>query len=397
VIRVKRLYLIRYGEIGLKGKNRFMFEDKLISNIIKALKKESDELDVYKTYGRIYVETDLARDKVIAKLQKVFGIVGIAPAREVELDVDEVKKNCLEMVQEALPKSGVTTFKVNARRNNKSFPLNSMELNRELGAHILINTEDGRLQVDVHNPELMVNVEVRKKAVYIYTQDIPGCGGLPVGVTGTAGLLLSGGIDSPVAGWMLMKRGVKIIPIYFHSFPFTSDRAKEKVIDLTETLATYQGETKLHVVHFTDIQTEMNDKCPAELTTIIMRRIMMRIAEQITLNNGGKSLLTGESMGQVASQTMESMYVTNMVPEMPIFRPLIGLDKVEIIEIAKRIGTYETSIQPYEDCCTVFVPEKPATKATPDDVKEGEKDLHIDDLIEKAIDEVEIITINPYK
>ncbi|OCL26425.1 tRNA 4-thiouridine(8) synthase ThiI [Orenia metallireducens] len=394
---MKRLYLIRYGEIGLKGKNRFMFEDKLISNIIKTLKKESDELDVYKTYGRIYVETDLARDKVISKLQKVFGIVGIAPACEVELDVDQVKNASLEMVQEALPKSGVTTFKVNARRNNKSFPLNSMELNRELGAHILINTEDGRLEVDVHNPELMVNVEVRKKAVYIYTQDIPGSGGLPVGVTGTAGLLLSGGIDSPVAGWMLMKRGVKIVPIYFHSFPFTSDRAKEKVIDLAETLATYQGETKLHVVHFTDIQTEMNDKCPAELTTIIMRRIMMRIAEQITLNNGGKSLLTGESMGQVASQTMESMYVTNMVPEMPVFRPLIGLDKVEIIEIAKRIGTYETSIQPYEDCCTVFVPEKPATKATPEDVEEGEKDLHIDDLIEKAIDEVEVITINPYK
>ncbi|TDX52302.1 tRNA uracil 4-sulfurtransferase ThiI [Orenia marismortui] len=394
---MKKLYLIRYGEIGIKGKNRYLFENKLISNIIKALKNEDPEVDVYKTYGRVYVETKIKEDKAIKKLKRIFGIVGIAPARKVDLDVDKIKDTCLEMVHNDLAKEGTTTFKISARRNNKSFELDSMELNRELGAHVLINTEDGRLKVDVHNPEINVKVEIRADFAYIYTKDIAGSGGLPVGVTGKSGLLLSGGIDSPVAGWMIAKRGAKIVPIYFHSFPFTSDRAKEKVIDLAETLATYQGETKLHVVHFTDIQTEMNDKCPEELTTIIMRRIMMKIAERITLNNGGKSLITGESMGQVASQTMESMYVTNMVPEMPIFRPLIGLDKVEIIARAKEIGTYETSIEPYEDCCTVFVPKSPETKPTPKQIAIGEKNLEIEDLIQKAIDEVEVININPYE
>ncbi len=394
---MSNLYLIRYGEIGIKGKNRYLFENRLLANIRKTLREEGKELEVYKTYGRVYVETDLAREKVINRLEKIFGIVGIAPARRVELDVKEIKRASLEMVEAALPKQGTTTFKVSARRNNKSFELNSMELNRELGAHILINLEDGRLKVDVHNPEVMVNVEIRNEGAYIYVEDIAGCGGLPVGVTGTAGLLLSGGIDSPVAGWMMMKRGVNILPIYFHSFPFTSDRAKEKVIDLAKTLASYQGKVNLHIVHFTEIQTQMNDKCPAKLTTIIMRRIMMRIAERLTVNNGGKALVTGESMGQVASQTMESMYVTNLVPEMPVFRPLIGLDKVEIIDVAKKIDTYETSIQPYEDCCTVFVPKSPETSPTKKQIEIGERDLDIEDLIDKAVEEVEIIKINSYE
>ncbi|WP_027340454.1 tRNA uracil 4-sulfurtransferase ThiI [Halonatronum saccharophilum] len=393
---MEKLYLIRYGEIGTKGKNRFIFEDKLKSNILKSLKGEGGHLRVYKTYGRIYVETDIEEDKVLNRLTKIFGIVGVCPTEKVALDVQEIKDACLKLVKKDLSEEGVTSFKISARRNNKQFELDSMELNRELGAHVLINIEDGRLKVDVHNPEIDVNVEIREKFAYVYTKDIPGVKGLPVGVTGTSGLLLSGGIDSPVAGWMIMKRGAKVVPIYFHSFPFTSDRAKEKVIELTEVLAQYQGPTDLHVVHFTDIQTQMNESCPKELTTIIMRRLMMRIAERITINNGGKSLITGESMGQVASQTMESMYVTNMIPKMPIFRPLIGLDKVEIIARAERIGTYDISIRPYEDCCTIFVPESPETSPTVKQIEIGEKDLDVEDLIEKAIEEVEIIRINPY-
>ncbi len=385
------LYLIRYGEIGLKVKNRYIFENKLIANIKDAL---CNKAEVSKTYGRIYVESDLAEDEVINKLQKVFGIVGICPTKRVALNLKEIKDISLEVVREHLTNTNKkATFKVNTRRSNKSFELNSMELNRQLGAHILINIEDGRLQVDVHDPEIMVNVEIREKYAYIYTQDISGAGGLPVGSTGKTGLLLSGGIDSPVAGLRIMKRGAKIIPIYFHSFPFTSDRAKEKVIDLTEILASYQGETKLHVVNFTPIQTEMNEKCPDDLITIIMRRIMMQIAEIITENNGGKALITGESMGQVASQTLESMYVTNSVPKMPVFRPLIGMDKVEIIEEAKKMGTYDISIQPYEDCCTVFVPKRPETHPTIKQVEIGEKDLEIDNLIKKAVEEAEVITI----
>ncbi|MCK8827210.1 tRNA 4-thiouridine(8) synthase ThiI [Natroniella acetigena] len=392
---MEQLYLIRYGEIGIKGKNRPLFEDKLVNNIREQLKRaEPNQLDVYKTYGRIYVRTDLEQEEVVARLQKVFGIVGICPTKRVALDMEEIKAACLELVNEQLAtKKGLTSFKIIARRSNKGFELDSMELNRELGAHVLINTKDGRLEVDVHQPEIPVTVEIRSKYAFIYTQDLKGVGGLPLGVTGKAGLLLSGGIDSPVAGWMAMKRGVEIVPIYFHSFPFTSDRAKEKVIDLAEVLAQYQGEIDLHVVDFTAIQTEMNDKCPADLITIIMRRIMMDLAEKITARQEGKALITGESMGQVASQTLDSMYVTNLVPEMPVFRPLIGMDKLEIEKKAKMIGTYQTSIQPYEDCCTVFVPKTPETHPTKEQVLAGEEELEIEDLIQEAVENVEVISI----
>ncbi|AGB41296.1 thiazole biosynthesis/tRNA modification protein ThiI [Halobacteroides halobius DSM 5150] len=393
---MKKLYLIRYGEIGTKGKNRHVFEDKLVSNVRQALEAIDKEakINVYKTSGRIFAETNLAEDKVLNKLQKVCGIVGISPTRRVALDIKQVKKASLAAVKEALPTDDKTVnFKVSASRANKNFALDSMELNRELGAYVLENTPDGRLNVDLYNPEIELNIEVRYKHVYIYTQDIPGVGGLPVGTTGKLGVLLSGGIDSPVASWMAMKRGVEIMPIYFHSFPFTSDRAKEKVVDLTKVLAHYQGEIDLHVVHFTEIQKEINEHCPADLTTIIMRRKMIEIAEQITKERGGKGLVTGESMGQVASQTLESMHVTNIVSTMPIFRPLIGIDKIGIEARAKEIGTYETSIQPYEDCCTVFVPKTPETRPTLKQVEAGEVDLKIDDLIKEAIKDVEVIKI----
>ncbi|GAB6098382.1 tRNA 4-thiouridine(8) synthase ThiI [Halanaerocella petrolearia] len=393
---MEKLYLIRYGEIGTKGKNRHVFEDKLVSNIRQALTAidKTAEVNVYKTSGRIFAATDLAEDRVIDRLQKVCGIVGICPTRRVALDVDQVKKASLAAVKEALPAEERTVnFKVSASRANKGFELDSMELNREMGAYVLQNTPDGRLNVDLYNPEIELNIEVRYNHVYIYTQDLPGVGGLPVGTTGRLGVLLSGGIDSPVANWMAMKRGVETTPIYFHSFPFTSDRAKEKVVDLTKVLAQYQGKMDLHVVHFTEIQKQINEKCPADLTTVIMRRKMIEIAEKITEQKGGKGLVTGESMGQVASQTLSSMHVTNIAATMPIFRPLIGLDKIEIEAKAKEIGTYETSIQPYEDCCTVFVPETPETHPTLEQIREGEEELEVDKLIEEAVKEVEIIKI----
>ncbi|GAB6138544.1 tRNA uracil 4-sulfurtransferase ThiI [Halanaerobaculum tunisiense] len=392
---MQKLYLIRYGEIGTKGHNRHMFEDKLVSNIRQALAGVGPEktVEIYKTSGRIFVETALEESTVVSKLQKVAGIVGICPTLEVDLDLDQIKEACITAVEEVLPaQEGTVTFGVSASRSNKGFALDSMELNRELGAYIL--DEFSNLQVDLDNPDIEVNVEVRYEGAYIYTQDITGMRGLPVGTTGKAGVMLSGGIDSPVAGWMAMKRGVEITPIYFHSFPFTSDRAKEKVIDLTKVLAEYQGEIDLHVVHFTEIQKEINEHCPEDLTTVIMRRKMIEIAEQLTKQQGGKALVTGESMGQVASQTLDSMYVTNVMPEMPIYRPLIGLDKIEIEERAKQIGTYEISIQPYEDCCTVFVPKTPETHPTLEQVRAGEEDLEVDELIKEAIKEVEIIEIN---
>jgi len=393
---MKKLYLIRYGEIGTKGKNRDKFEDKLMANIRRSLQQidESAAVNVYKTYGRLFVTTDLPKEKVIAQLQKVFGIVGVCPTRRTELDVGAVKEAVLAAVKEELAADKPTaTFKISAQRSNKKFELDSMELNNQLGAYVLQNLPAGQLEVDVHNPDIKVNVEVRSKYIYVYTQDREGSRGLPVGTTGKAGLLLSGGIDSPVAGWMTMKRGVEVLPIYFHSFPFTSDRAKEKVIDLAEVLAQYQPTMELKVVNFTELQKEINDNCPDKLMTLVMRRLMLQIAEQITENNKGQALVTGESLGQVASQTMDALKVTNQVPKMPIFRPLIGLDKIEIEAKAREIGTYETSIQPYEDCCTVFVPEHPETYPELKEVQEAEEKLEAADLIAEAVETVETIKI----
>ncbi|SJZ38849.1 tRNA uracil 4-sulfurtransferase ThiI [Selenihalanaerobacter shriftii] len=388
---MKDLILIRYGEIGTKGDNRHLFEDKLVQNIEESLIGVG-EINVYKTNGRIFVETEADVDLVTDKLQKVFGIVGVSPAKAIQLDFEQIKRAGLELVERRLDGSP-QTFKVETRRINKGFELDSMDINRELGAHVLRNTEN--LTVDVHNPEIRLNVEVRYKRAYVYTDDLLGVGGLPVGTSEKAGLLLSGGIDSPVAGWMAMKRGVELVPIYFHSPPFTSDRAKEKVIDLCRELASYAGGSlNLRVVHFTDIQTDINEKCPKKLLTIIMRRMMMKIAEKITNQEEGKALITGESIGQVASQTLDSMNVTNAVTNMPVFRPLIGLDKNEIKRRAKDIGTYEISIRPYDDCCTLFVPDSPETKPKLRFVEYAEEDLgDIEELIEEAIEKTEIIKV----
>ncbi|MCK8823763.1 tRNA uracil 4-sulfurtransferase ThiI [Fuchsiella alkaliacetigena] len=387
---MKDLVLIRYGEIGTKGGNRHLFEDKLIANIKENL-ASLGKSKVYKTDGRIFVESEAELDLVNERLQKVFGIVGVCPARETALDFEEIKQAGLELVEREL--SGqAQTFKVETRRTNKDFEYDTMDINRELGAYVLQNTEN--LTVDVHEPEIRLNVEIRYKKAYVYAMDLPGVAGLPVGSSGKAGLLLSGGIDSPVAGWMAMKRGVELLPIYFHSPPFTSDRAKEKVIDLCRVLAAYcGGQLKLRVVPFTDFQTAISDNCPQKLLTIIMRRMMMKIAEEITIQEEGKALITGESIGQVASQTLDSMRVTNVITDLPVFRPVIGLDKNEIKKIAKKIGSYEISIRPYDDCCTLFVPDSPVTKPKLKFVKYAEENLEIKELLSEAIAGTEIIEV----
>ncbi len=385
---MESLYLISFGEIALKGENRPFFERILVSNIKKALKK-FESVRVEKTHGRIYCFVDGRREEVIESLKKVFGIVSISPSLSCDLDMNLIGQTALEVIKSIDYKG--KTFKVETRRPNKSFPIKSPEISREVGAHILRNL-DG-LRVDVHKPQIKVEVEIREKA-FVYCQKTRGLGGLPVGCNGKATLMLSGGIDSPVAGYMIMKRGVEVEPVYFHSFPFTSDRAKEKVIDLCRILASYSGGSmKLHVVNFTEALKEMAEKCPDEFITIMMRRMMVRISEQIAKKVGAKALITGESLGQVASQTLEALNATNEVASMPVFRPLIGFDKLEIMDLAREIGTYDISIMPYDDCCTVFVPQHPKTRPNIDQVHEAEKNIDCQKLLDESLKDVETINI----
>ncbi|AIS52723.1 tRNA sulfurtransferase ThiI [Thermoanaerobacter kivui] len=375
--------LIKYGELALKGDNRSFFENKLVKNIKSAL-KDFKEVKVEKTHGRIYVECDGDIEEVIERLKKIFGIVGITRAKKIGLNLEEIYEAAIELMREYQGK----TFKVETKRSNKSFPYDSMEVSRRVGAAVLKNVKG--LKVDVHNPDVLLNVEIREMA-FVYAGVIEGAKGLPLGTNGKATVLLSGGIDSPVAAWMMMKRGVEINAVYFHSPPYTSERAKDKVVDLCKVLSQYGQSIKLHVVYFTDLQLEIYEKCPAKFTTIIMRRMMMKIAEKIAKNTGSMALITGESLGQVASQTIESLYVTNASVSMPVFRPLIGMDKTEIIELAQKIGTFEISIRPYEDCCTIFVPKHPATKPTLEKVVEAEEKMDYQKYIDNI--EMEIIDV----
>ena len=346
---MESLYLISFGEIALKGENRPFFERILMQRIKQALRPYDENMRLQKTHGRIYCFTKASREEVLNSLEKVFGIVYISPAISCENHMDQIKQTALEVMKSQ--NYAGKTFKVETRRPNKSFPLKSPEVSREAGAHLLRNLEG--LKVDVHKPEIQLDIEIREKT-FIYCEKVPGPGGLPLGCNGKAMLLLSGGIDSPVAAYMLMKRGVEIEPIYFHSFPFTSDRAKEKVIDLCRVLVEYSGHMRLHVVNFTEALKELGEKTPDDFLTIMMRRMMVRIAQKTAESVGAKALVTGESLGQVASQTLEALVATNEVATMPIFRPLIGFDKIEIMDLAKKIGTYDISIEPYADCCTVF-------------------------------------------
>ena len=389
-----KAFLIKYGEIGVKGKNRYLFEDALVRQIRYALKEVDGEFNVTKENGRIYATavSDFDYDEAVAALKRVFGIIGICPVVQIEDNgFDDLAKHVVEYFDATYPDKNIT-FKVNARRARKNYPMDSMEINMELGGRLLDAFPE--LKVDVHKPEVLLQVEIRNK-INIYSVEIPGPGGMPIGTAGKAMLLLSGGIDSPVAGYMIAKRGVQIEATYFHAPPYTSDRAKQKVVDLAKLVSRYSGPMVLNVVNFTDIQLAIYEKCPHDELTIIMRRYMMRIAEELGKKNGCLGLITGESIGQVASQTMQSLYCTNEVCEMPVFRPVIGFDKQEIIDLSEKIGTYETSIQPFEDCCTIFVAKHPVTKPNLNIIKNDEK--HLDDCIEEmlktAIDTVERIEI----
>lgn len=385
------IILLKYGEISLKGLNRPMFEKQLLANVAKAL-APLGKFSIRKSQSTVYVEPlgdDIDMQAATERLSKVFGIVNICPAAKCQKTIEDIERTTLECLSQ-IDLNG-KTFKVEAKREDKQFPMNSPQLCRHMGAVILKNTEG--LSVDVHNPDILVQIEIRKEA-FIFTQKVSGAGGMPVGTAGRAALLLSGGIDSPVAGWMISKRGVVLDAVHFHSHPYTSDRAKEKVIDLAKIMTQYTGPIRLHVVPFTDIQLDIIDKCPKNYLTIIMRRLMMRIAEKIARESGAMALITGESIGQVASQTMESLVVTDNAVDMPVFRPCIGMDKEEIVTISKKIDTYETSILPYEDCCTIFVPKHPKTKPSISEIQEAEKLLtDPEGMMEKAIQDREIIDL----
>ena len=390
-----KAFLIKYGEIGVKGKNRYLFEDALVRQIKIALNKCEGKYEISKASGRIYVEylSDYDFDETVGALTKVFGITGVCPVVHVEdKGFEQLASDVTSFIDEVYPDKN-KTFKVNSRRARKNYPLESMEINAKLG-EVLLNAFP-ELSVDVHNPEIMLNVEIREK-IYIYSEVIKGPGGMPIGTNGKAMLLLSGGIDSPVAGYMISKRGVRIDAVYFHAPPYTSERAKQKVVDLAKKIAKYTGPIYLHVVNFTDIQLYIYDKCPHDELTIIMRRYMMRIAEHIAKETECLSLITGESIGQVASQTMQSLVATNEVCTLPVFRPLIGFDKQEIIEISEKIDTYETSILPYEDCCTIFVAKHPVTKPNLNIIRRDEGNLSekIDELYKTAIETKELIIVD---
>lgn len=388
---MKKVLIVRYGEIALKGLNKPYFEGKLMKHM-QANLRDLGSLRVYKSNGLIFVDMEGYDERdVIERITRIFGIVSVSPAYAFEKDMEQICDVALEHMQMRLEDGNYNTFKVEARRSDKGFPLKSPEIARNVGGYVLTHIKN--LSVDVHKPELMLYVDVRDKA-YVYSEKIPGHGGMPLGTNGKGMLLLSGGIDSPVAGWMIAKRGVAIEAIHYHSYPFTSERAKEKVIELARVLTRYCGKIRIHSVNLLPIQKEINEKCPESEMTILSRRFMMKIAEQVGLENNCNALITGESIGQVASQTIQGLTVTNDAVKMPVFRPLIALDKVDIIDIARKIDTYDTSILPYEDCCTVFLPKRPVTKPRLDKILLSEEKLEVERLVNEAIESKEIIVVS---
>ncbi len=387
-----KAFLIKYAEIAIKGKNRYIFEDALVDQIRYQLRNVEGTFKVVKEMGRIFVypQGDFDYEEAVEAMKRVFGIFGICPAVVLEdQGFEQLSKDVADYVKKVYGEKSLT-FKVNTRRNKKTYPMQSMEVSSELGSVILDACPN--MKVDVHNPQVTVNVEIRNK-IYLYSENIPGPGGMPLGTNGRAMLLLSGGIDSPVAGYMIAKRGVTIDAVYFHAPPYTSERAKQKVIDLAKLVSRYAGPIRLHIVNFTDIQLYIYDKCPHEELTIIMRRYMMKIAEEFAKKDDCLALVTGESIGQVASQTIHSLAATNEVCTMPVFRPLIGFDKQEIVDVALKIQTYETSILPYEDCCTIFVAKHPVTKPNIQVIKKSEERLQekIEDMLKEAVDTAETV------
>ncbi|MBE7014498.1 MAG: tRNA 4-thiouridine(8) synthase ThiI [Ruminococcaceae bacterium] len=390
---MNEVLIIKYGEIILKGLNRPVFEDRLFK-IIRRRLKDLGEFKITKFQAAVYIEAKedcFDYDEAVERLKKVFGILYICRAKKCEKEMEAVKTQALLSYEEAYSEG--KTFKIEVKRQDKRFPHKSPEIQKMVGDAIF-EKHYKTAKVDVKNPDISVMIEIREEGAYVYAKREKGPGGLPVGINGKCALMLSGGIDSPVAGYMIAKRGVELIGVHFHSYPYTSERAKEKVITLAKKLSEYAGRIELFVVPFTDIQLMINEKAENDMLVLLMRRYMMRIAERIAEENGAKAIVTGESLGQVASQTIESMTVTNEVVSMPVFRPLIGMDKEEITLISRKIDTFETSIQPYEDCCTVFVPKHPKTKPRVSEIREEELKLSdMDKLLEEAIKNTEKIII----
>lgn len=390
----QNIFIVRCGEVALKGMNKPYFE-KMLVNRIKKLLKKFDNVEAYRHEGLIFVRADKKHDPemIIGEISKVFGVASISPALECESELNSIGDAAVALMMDLIEKKGIKTFKVDAKRADKNFPVKSPESARIIGAKVLVGCKV--LKVDVHNPDCVLFVDLRKDKSYVFEQKISGFGGLPLGTNGKGMVLLSGGIDSPVAAWMMAKRGMLIEAVHFHSYPYTSQRAQEKVEDLARIIAQYCGRFKMNVINLLPIQEQIVENCPEEETTILVRRFMMRIAEKVAQKSGCTMLITGENLGQVASQTAEALAVTDATVKMPVMRPLIALDKVDIIQKAKDIGTFETSIMPYEDCCTVFLPKHPATKPKLEKILESESKLDVDALVEAAVEKMEIIDIKP--
>lgn len=390
----QNIFIVRCGEVALKGMNKPYFE-KMLVNRIKKLLKKFDNVEAYRHEGLIFVRAYKKHDPemIIGEISKVFGVASISPALECESELNSIGDAAVALMMDLIEKKGIKTFKVDAKRADKNFPVKSPEIARIIGAKVLVGCKV--LKVDVHNPDCVLFVDLRKDKSYVFEQKISGFGGLPLGTNGKGMVLLSGGIDSPVAAWMMAKRGMLIEAVHFHSYPYTSQRAQEKVEDLARIIAQYCGRFKMNVINLLPIQEQIVENCPEEETTILVRRFMMRIAEKVAQKSGCTMLITGENLGQVASQTAEALVVTDATVKMPVMRPLIALDKVDIIQKAKDIGTFETSIMPYEDCCTVFLPKHPATKPKLEKILESESKLDVDALVEAAVEKMEIIDIKP--
>lgn len=399
----QNIFIVRTGEVALKGMNKPYFERVLVQRIRAALKKTNEQskeegnggIDVYRHEGLIFIKSPktIPEDTIIKLVSRVFGVASISPAWECESNLDAIGEMAVKFMLKQIEERGVKTFKVFAKRADKTFPIKSPEIARIIGAKVLIGCKV--LKVDVHNPEVRLHVDLRRGVSYIYDEKVAAIGGLPLGTNGRGLILLSGGIDSPVAAWMMARRGMLIEAVHFHSYPYTSKRAQEKVEKLAGIVASYSGRIRMHVINLLPIQEQIVQHCPEEETTILVRRFMMRIAQEIAKKNRCMMLITGEDLGQVASQTAEAITVTDACVDIPVLRPLIGMDKVDIMDKAREIGTYETSIEPFEDCCTVFLPKHPTTKPKLARIEESESALDVDGLVKAAVESEEVVECEP--
>ncbi|MCI2147585.1 MAG: tRNA 4-thiouridine(8) synthase ThiI [Clostridiales bacterium] len=399
----QNIFIVRTGEVALKGMNKPYFERVLVQRIRAALKKTNEQskeegnggIDVYRHEGLIFIKSPktIPEDTIIKLVSRVFGVASISPAWECESNLDAIGEMAVKFMLKQIEERGVKTFKVFAKRADKTFPIKSPEIARIIGAKVLIGCKV--LKVDVHNPEVRLHVDLRRGVSYIYNEKVAAIGGLPLGTNGRGLILLSGGIDSPVAAWMMARRGMLIEAVHFHSYPYTSKRAQEKVEKLASIVASYSGRIRMHVINLLPIQEQIVQHCPEEETTILVRRFMMRIAQEIARKNRCMMLITGEDLGQVASQTAEAITVTDACVEIPVLRPLIGMDKVDIMDKARDIGTYETSIEPFEDCCTVFLPKHPTTKPKLARIEQSESALDVDALVKAAVESEEVVECEP--